>query len=144
MQCKTRKKRTTFNSLPKHKIDQRRHFVFADNCTKSHTKMNSTIMTLGPSLRRKKGLLVYPFKPLPAVTSMIVESSWNVSCPSVLNRQQFPRVLHVMPSNGYASKMQTSKSSAFLIRGFFRIKKINCSILSIKQLSYNPRSQKTE
>ena len=78
------------------------------------------------------------------VASMIVESSWNVSCPSVLNRQQFLRVLHVMSSNGYASKMQTSKSSAFSIRGFFRIKKINCSILSIKQLSYNPRSQKTE
>ena len=42
---------------------------------------------------------------------------------SVLNRQQFLRVLHVMSSNGYPSKMQTSKSSAFLIRGFFRIKK---------------------
>ena len=33
------------------------------------------------------------------VASMIVESSWNVSCPSVLNRQQFLRVLHVMSSN---------------------------------------------
>ena len=30
--------------------------------TKSHTtrEMNSMIVTLGPSLRRKKGLLVYP------------------------------------------------------------------------------------